>query len=89
MTDEMDKIVLVEKHMRHLIACDTLFLFSWSDWERVVGKKRRAIKREFEKRYPKLLKAYEDSRDLSMVNWYLSLHPEWKKKLPKKIEFPE
>jgi len=88
-TDADNKIALVERHMRHLIACDTLCMFSWSDWDRVVGKKSSAIKREFEKQYPALFKAYEDYKDLRLVHYILKNHPEWKKKLPQKIEFPK
>jgi len=84
-----DKLELVEKHIRHLIAHDSLAAFSWSDWLNVVGVRTvPTLKRAFEAKYPALFKAYYEYQDLSHVHYILDKHPEWKEKLPTRIYFP-
>lgn len=84
-----DKLALVEKHMRHLIANDSLIHFSWSDWLNIVGVRTDAtLKKMFKAKYPDLFKAYYDARDLSLINHLLDRHPEWREKLPTEIRFP-
>jgi len=85
-----DKLELVEKHMRHLIANNNLSCFSWSDWLKIVGVSTApTLKRAFEAKYPALFKAYYDHCDLSHINYILDKHPEWREKLPTEIKFEE
>ena len=84
-----DKLALVEKHMRHLIANNALYNFSWSSWLSIVGIKTNVRLREaFKARYPELFKAYNEYQDLSLINHLLDKHPEWREKLPTEIQFP-
>lgn len=83
-----DKLELVEKHMRHLIANNNLSCFSWSDWLNIVGLRTTVtLRRAFKMRYPDLFKAYNEHVDLSLINHLLDKHPEWREKLPTEIKF--
>ena len=88
-TDLDEKFALIEKRMRHLIKINELFHFNWKQWETLIGKRGQAIRDNFAKRYPALCKAYEDHKDLGLIHYILNQHPEWKNKLPEKIEFPK
>ena len=84
-----DKLELVEKHMRHLIANNNLSWFSWSDWLNIVGVSTNlTLRKAFKARYPELYSAYNAYIDLRLINHLLDKHPEWREKLPTEIEFP-